>query len=174
MPPLAPARPHILWDVAQFSNRRNLSFQGQAGVAYRLCGAQFVTSVLPRGAYFLSSTPAIIPKDPEYLDLITGTATLIRWRVYVRSTVQSINFTPGAIADLFCPAPDSRFGCEVANLGRLVRRLVGSAIQCDINAHALDRRLRVVNRHVQDLDEELRTVLKLPSGNASMELPRLR
>jgi len=132
----------IDWDPSKFSARRNLRFQTKPGVVYRLCSAKFVTSILPEGVYFLSATPAILPKNPRDIDLITGVSLLSSWRAYARSTIRSTNFTPSSVAALYCPAPGTALAKKLEAIGRRARLLVDNKIERQSTPPRLFSRLR--------------------------------
>jgi hypothetical protein len=144
-----------LWKPSAFSQRRNLNFQSKPGVVYRLCGAQFVTSILPKGIFFLSATPAIIPKVSEYLDLITGIALLPAWRLYVRKTIRSTNFTPSAVALVLCPPSKSSLGLAAARIGRSARKIADRTVKGfevpNASLRRLSVKIEIVDRAVAEL-----------------------
>ena len=112
----------IEWDASRFLARRNLKQQGRPGLAYRLAGAAFVCSILPTNTFFLSRSPAILPRVLSNLDLVTGCGLLGTWRRLVRSIVKSTNFTPGAVAEVPIPCLDSEIGKRAQAAGKLARR----------------------------------------------------
>ena len=116
----------INWNASRFVARRNLVHQGRPGLAYRLAGRSFVCSILPAGTFFLSRSPAILPRALSNLHLVTGCGLLGAWRRLVRSMVRSTNFTPGAVAEVPIPGINSEIGQRAVAVGKMARRHVSN------------------------------------------------
>ncbi len=116
----------IIWKPEQFTQRRNLQYQGQPGIVYRLASSKFVTGILPAGLHFLSATPAIIPKDKKYLNLIIGCALTPAWRTAVRASIKSTNFTPSSVSRMLIPEYRTEVANSLEELGELAYKIVES------------------------------------------------
>ena len=115
---------NINWSPNEFSQRRNLKYQGCEGVAYRIAGANFTCSLLPKGCYFLSRSPAILPIEIKNLDFISGLALSNIWKSYARAEIRTTNFSPGSVAELRVPYPDSKVGTMISKVGGEARNLI--------------------------------------------------
>jgi len=151
---------NIIWKPDDFSNRRNISFQGKAGVVYRIAGAKFVCSILPEGINFLSRSPAILPRDKAYLDLITGISLSESWKSYVRNKVLTTNFTPSAIGGCKVPTLDSGLGQSVAALGAKARLIVEKRMK----GQGASDLVNELNRNLFDANEVIASELKINSS----------
>lgn len=107
------------WEPASFSVPRNLACQGHQGFVYKLAGSEFRTALLPVGFHFISSTPAVLPKRSFDLNFLVGCSMLPAWREMVRNWVQSTNFTPSAVEDVFVPYSTTKLYRELSEVGRM-------------------------------------------------------
>jgi SAM-dependent methyltransferase len=74
----------------------------------------------------LLSTPAIIPKDKKYLNLIIGCALTPAWRTAVRASIKSTNFTPSSVSRMLIPEYRTEVANSLEELGELAYKIVES------------------------------------------------
>jgi hypothetical protein len=82
-----------------------------------------------------------------------------------------MNFTPGAVANVFCPAPGSSLAIKIAKLGKIARSLVTLLLRHgDCPASVALATLARANELVYEIDCELQKQLRMDCVSQPLRL----